>query len=311
MRQFDKNVTSQMKALALLLMLVHHLWKHHEMVHYGPLSYSGILEQIGLFGKICVGIFLFLSGYGLMASAEIRGGQIHVVRRLKKILPPFWLIVVLAAPYLLSVGAVGMWDVLTDALLITHKMNGSWWFMQTYVIFVLCFPWIRKTLCSGKVWIPLLAVSLVAFQPLAAWVRPHSEFVHYILHHFPLFYAGVVAYRFGVVGWIDDRRWIEKAVITVAVLGLRFATGLHIMNIGIMMMMIVWLMDMQAFIPEKAKKVLAFLGAMSMNMWLTHQFFIDYGWHSTNPFLDLLVLYAVNLVLAWVLTGVCNKIFKT
>lgn len=75
MRQFDKNVTSQMKALALLLMLVHHLWKHHEMIHYGPLSYSGILEQIGLFGKICVGIFLFLSGYGLMASAEIRGGK--------------------------------------------------------------------------------------------------------------------------------------------------------------------------------------------------------------------------------------------
>lgn len=74
MRQFDKNVTSQMKALALMLMLVHHLWKHNEMVHYGPLSYSGILEQIGLFGKICVGIFLFLSGYGLMASAEIRGG---------------------------------------------------------------------------------------------------------------------------------------------------------------------------------------------------------------------------------------------
>lgn len=74
MRKFDKNVTGQMKALALLFMLVHHLWKHGEMVHYGDIAYGGILEQIGVFGKICVGIYLFLSGYGLMASSEIRGG---------------------------------------------------------------------------------------------------------------------------------------------------------------------------------------------------------------------------------------------
>lgn len=296
-----------MKALALLLMLVHHLWKQHEMIHYGAISYSGILEQLGLFGKICVGIFLFLSGYGLMASTEIRGGQFSIVNRLKKILPPFWLIVVLAAPYLLSIGAVGIGDVLTDALLITHKMNGAWWFLQTYVIFVVCFPWIRKTLSSCIVWIPLLVVSLVAMQPLAAWVRPHSECIHYILHHFPLFYAGVVAYRFSVVQWIDSRHWLLKGALTVAVVGLRFATGLHIMNIGIMMMMIVWLMVIQTYIPERAKKVLAFLGAMSMNMWLTHQFFIDYGWHSTNPFLDLAALYALDLAVAWVLTIVYNK----
>ncbi len=75
MNKFDKNVTSQMKALALLLMLEHHLWRHQEMIHYGAISYSGILEQISSFGKICVGIFLFLSGYGLMASTEIRGGD--------------------------------------------------------------------------------------------------------------------------------------------------------------------------------------------------------------------------------------------
>ncbi len=75
MNKFDKNVTSQMKALALLLMLVHHLWDHDKMIHYGALSYGGILEQIAAFGKICVGIFLFLSGYGLMASTGLWGGK--------------------------------------------------------------------------------------------------------------------------------------------------------------------------------------------------------------------------------------------
>ncbi len=207
----------------------------------------------------------------------------------------------------MSNGAVGIGNVLTDALLITCRMNGTWWFLQTYVIFVVCFPWIRKTLCSNKVSIPLLAVSLVAFQPLAALVRPYSECVHYLLHYFPLFYSGIAVYRFGAVLWIDGRHWSVKALVTVMVVGLRFATGLNILNIGIMMMMIVWLMDIQTYIPDRAKTVFAFLGAMSMNMWLTHQFLIDYGWHSTNPFLDLVVLYVVDLAVAWILTLVYNK----
>jgi len=235
------------------------------------------------------------------------GGQNRIIHRLKKILPPFWLIVILSAPYLLSIGVVGIGDVLTDALLITHKMNGGWWFMQTYVIFVVCFPWIRKTFKSNMICIPLLVVSLVAFQPLAAWVRPYSGCVHYLLHYFPLFYIGIVAYRFGVVEWIEGKGWTAKAILTATVLGLRFATGWHILNIGIIMMMVVWLIEFQTCISERAKKMFTFLGAMSMNMWLTHQLFIDYGWHSTNPFLDLVALYAINLVLAWTLTLVYTK----
>lgn len=307
MRKFDKNVTGQMKALALLFMLVHHLWKHGEMVHYGDIAYGGILEQIGVFGKICVGIYLFLSGYGLMASSEIRGGY-RAVGRLRKILPPFWLIVLLAAPYMLNVGAVGMDDVVTDALLITCKMNGVWWFLQTYVIFVVCFSWEKKTFESSWIWIPLLVVSLLFFQPLAALVRPHSECFHRILHHFPLFYAGMAAYRFSMFDWLDNRRWWEKMMLFVVVFASRLVTGLHILNIGIIMLMIVGLMDIQPYISEKLKSVLAFLGVMSMNMWLIHQFFIDYGWHCSNPFLDLAQLYAISLVVSWLLTVVYRKL---
>lgn len=209
---------------------------------------------------------------------------------------------------MLNVGAVGIGDVVTDALLITHKMNGSWWFLQTYVIFVVCFSWEKKTFESGWIWIPLLVVSLLVFQPLAALVRPHSECIHYILHHFPLFYAGMVAYRFSVFDRLDNRRWWEKMMLFVVVFVLRLVTGLHILNIGIIMLMIVGLMDIQPYISEKLKRVFAFLGVMSMNMWLIHQFFIDYSWHCSNPLLDLAQLYVVSLVVSWLLTVVYRKL---
>ena len=84
LKQFDKNVTSQMKTLAFILMLVHHMWKESVLSYFEPVAYEHILLSIGLMGKICVGIFMFLSGYGMMSSA-IRGGNMSVVKRLKKL----------------------------------------------------------------------------------------------------------------------------------------------------------------------------------------------------------------------------------
>ena len=77
LKSFNKNVTSQMKAIALLLMLVNHLWREPGFVRFEPIAYGNILLSIGLMSKICVGIFMFLSGYGLMASSW-SGGQIIV-----------------------------------------------------------------------------------------------------------------------------------------------------------------------------------------------------------------------------------------
>lgn len=66
-----------MKTLAFLLMLIHHLWREPVFARFEPVVYGNVLLSIGLMSKICVGIFMFLSGYGLMAST-ISGGKIIV-----------------------------------------------------------------------------------------------------------------------------------------------------------------------------------------------------------------------------------------
>ena len=137
---FDKKVSSQLKAFALVLMIMHHLWHRPYFALFEPIEYGHLLLSIGMMGKICVGMFLFVSGYGLMASYCAAGNVFHIWRRLKKVLLPFWLIVILIAPFLLIIHEVKWFQVVTDAMLLTRNMNGNWWFMQTYVIYVICFP---------------------------------------------------------------------------------------------------------------------------------------------------------------------------
>ncbi len=68
--------TKQLKAVAILLMLAHHLFTFPDRIPYDLSPATSIMisnleftQCIGTFGKICVSIFMFLGGYGLYASS--------------------------------------------------------------------------------------------------------------------------------------------------------------------------------------------------------------------------------------------------
>ena len=195
-------------------------------------------------------------------------------------------------------------------MLVHHlsKMNGSWWFMQTYVIFVICFPIFAKSLHYKMVCIPLLIVSVLCFQPIATDIRKYSDAVHYVLHYFPLFYSGMIARKLSLFDLLVEKRWWFKLLLIVVLVVARFATGWNILNIGLIVAMIMILVDVQEYITERVLKVLNFLGKMSMNMWLIHMFFIAYGYHLTNPITDLVWIYLESLVAAYVVWKLYNRL---
>ncbi len=74
---FTRENTKQVKGIAILLMLVHHLYTFADRIPYGLeiasqyyISGMELTVIIGSFGKICVSIFMFLGGYGLYASCS-------------------------------------------------------------------------------------------------------------------------------------------------------------------------------------------------------------------------------------------------
>lgn len=298
-----------MKSVAFLLMLIHHLWREPGFARFEPVEYGNILLSIGLMSKISVGIFMFLSGYGLMTSV-VGEVKYSIQKRLQKSLPPFWFIVLLSAPYLLINGIIGWQDVVTDGLLLTSKMNGSWWFMQTYIIFLICFPLFVRSLKNEKVCILIFTVSILCFQSLAIEVREYSEAVHYMLHYFPLFYAGMLARKLSLFDKLAYKPMWMKILLFLIIIASRFLTGWHILNIGLIVVMIMVFIDIQSLIPDKIKQLFSFFGLMSMNMWLVHMFFIEYGSHLMNPIFDVFWIYAESLVAAYFLFVVYKRLQK-
>ncbi len=54
----SKSDTAGIKGIAILFMLWHHLFLHS--VEYGALT-----QSLAIVSKVCVALFLFVSGYGL------------------------------------------------------------------------------------------------------------------------------------------------------------------------------------------------------------------------------------------------------
>lgn len=180
-------------------------------------------------------------------------------------------------------------------------MNGSWWFMQTYVIFVICFPLFAKSLHNTKVWIPLFVVSIFCFQPIANEIRQYTEDGHYLLYYFPLLYSGMVARKLSLFDFLEKKQLWFRLLLTVLLVCARFGTGWNILNIGLIVSLIMILVDIQCYLSENVRSIFDFLGKMSMNMWLVHMFFITYGIHLGNVFADLVWIYIESLFAAYVL----------
>ena len=70
------NDTNALKGIAIILMLIHHLfWKQNglfdDFLLYGD---HYLVNEIGKFSKFCVVFFVFLSGYELTVQAEQKEG---------------------------------------------------------------------------------------------------------------------------------------------------------------------------------------------------------------------------------------------
>lgn len=138
--------------------------------------------------------------------------------------------------------------------------------------FVICFPLFAKSLQYNKVWIPLLIVSVVCFQPLAKFLRYYSEAGHYVLHYFPLLYSGMIARKFSLFDFLAEKRIWCRLLLVAALLVARFVLGWNILNIGLIIAMIMFLIDIQGYLSDMVKRGFDFFGKMSMNMWLIHLF---------------------------------------
>ena len=180
----SRDDTKVIKAIAIILMLMHHLWGFPTRILGGSLSYLfTIFDQpsiiyIGAFGKICVSLFFFTGGYGIYLNSI--GKKYDVIKKIKNLYAAYWKVFVLFIPVAFlfcssqpaycdeaeiygAYNSFSLKECIDNFLGLSWSYNREWWFLSSYVVAIISFPVIRAIVnqCSTKVNILLVIISSI------------------------------------------------------------------------------------------------------------------------------------------------------
>lgn len=169
---FSIETTNCIKGIALLLMFTSHLFAFPDWLVSGnkfisiPFCNYTLAYWSGKFGGICVGIFMFLTGYGmyysyLKGNCFIKSGKKSVNFLLK-----YWILIfTFFLPIELLMGRTyfnpAKWHL--ELFGIYTSIIGFAWYVRFYVLTMITLPFLKNIIIRTNVWGSII-VSIVPFQ---------------------------------------------------------------------------------------------------------------------------------------------------
>lgn len=304
-RGLTKQDSSCVKGIAIILMLFHHLFNDYPEYDGYPVSYAPFsgdrLTQIALLAKVCVALFVFVTGYGLSKSyrASRDAGRLENPRdylhfsavRWWRLMSQYWLTFILAVlcqPLGRTlVEAYGgplatTWPrMIIDVFGLsfaaqTPPLNPTTWYLTLATWFLFAVPLFNYSMdCLGT------EIGTILWGGIAILLGRGDTYCHYML----VLLVGIAAARMDVVGCLDD--WLKQSVMRGAV-GLTaavLAAGLMILQLqnrqayGITEGAVALFCAIACHYVLSGKAVtrpLVFLGEHSTMMFLTHTLLYSY-----------------------------------
>lgn len=159
---FTKQDTNRIKGIAILMMLMHHCFVGAYMydgynISFWPFS-ENFINNFSWYGKLCVSMFAFCSGYGLYKSFQNQSSISAWIRsRMWSVYKNYWLIFVVSAIISLLISGlpliayyqngifIGHFNLLMDfmglsSFLGTPSLNGAWWYLSVLISTILLMP---------------------------------------------------------------------------------------------------------------------------------------------------------------------------
>lgn len=322
---FDKQMTAIIKGFAIVFMIVLHVfggpgWYEGDL----PMNHNEVLLHfMGTF-KICVGMFVFMVGYGYSFSKTKDFN--YSFHHIKKLLSCFWLILfcfALPAGYQsLSGGA----ELINNMFGISSTLCWVSWFVYFYIWAMVIMPFAGR-LIDRKPYFWTILLMIAAFTGMAAFheLYPgfsdnnYSQALFDCLLNSPLMFLG---YFFGRKGLFETIRIPRHWSVAVASVVLSSVVLIAKANIGGKMAIVMEL----AYAPLMILGILSFfsvckciwlekimieLGDKSVYMWFFHALFFT---AATRPIYGRFVLVSDNLwiIALWtiMLSYVCSRIIK-
>lgn len=183
----SRQQTKMLKGIAVLMLMYHHLFLTAERTSMcffltGEIGRKLIMYST-LTGKLCVSIFLILSGYGISESCMHKSGGVCLkenLRRIYKLMKVYWGVMlvwlcIILLPLKIPFTDIypSVFDFIIDLtglswLFRTSTLNGAWWYMTVIIMAYLLFPLIRvgvRRSCKSMIIgiLALIAIFMIFF----------------------------------------------------------------------------------------------------------------------------------------------------
>lgn len=347
--KFTKEHTMQMKGIAIIILLFHHCflnaqrwatvpyeklattkgWGYYP-ISFAPFS-SHTIQYLASFSKICVAMFVFMTGYGMWVSYESQKKKTtmsnYIKKRMVTLMTGFLIIFVVTEILAIPTGRFievyghdfrGVVYMIIDALGLAKLLGTplfclTWWYMSLAIVLIMIFPFVHSIMEKYQ-WVVVIASIIV---PRACGFGQSTDLFRYLL----AYTLGMYFAQHDLLARIKEK-FMEQNVagkllsLIVSLIGLAviikcrqnawigwkyldfwdgFAAMYVIVNSYIYILNGKWIV-----------KGLGFLGKHSMNIFLIHSFYRDVFFHEFTysfyyAWLDYIVLMAISLVTSIVL----------
>lgn len=321
MQTFTKENTNQAKGIAIILMLFHHLFYYpcdiESKIYFRNIE---LINWIALNGKVCVGIFVLLSGYGLYASQSNRVGlKSFYLKNYSKLYLNYWLMWLLFVPVGIIVFGRTFNIVYHNYVFVKSFIdfiglidffsfggyNSTWWFMSCILELYFIYPFLKVLVSKFDSFFVIIVflASLFSYNISFAGMQPYEPIRDYLF----TFVLGIYLAKQNVfirMNEIKLNRMIKLTLLVVLLCSFVFIrsylrTKALIVTDGLIAIAII-----QMIVQLNLKlRLLAFFGKHSFNIFLFHTFICSYFFKQyilwfKYPILILTVFLSVCLFLS-------------
>ena len=346
--KFTKEHTMQMKGIAIIILLFHHCflnaqrwatvpyeklattkgWGYYP-ISFAPFS-SHTIQYLASFSKICVAMFVFMTGYGMWVSYESQKKKTtmsnYIKKRMVTLMTGFLIIFVvtevLAIPTGRFIEVYGhdfrsvvymIIDALGLAKLLGTPLFCLTWYMSLAIVLIMIFPFVHSIMEKYQ-WVVVVASIIV---PRACGFGQSTDLFRYLL----AYTLGMYFAQHDLLARIKEK-FMEQNVegkllsLIVSLIGLAVIIkcrqnawiGWKYLDFwdGFAAMYVIIISYIYILNGKWIVKGLGFLGKHSMNIFLIHSFYRDVFFHEFTysfyyAWLDYIVLMAISLVTSIVL----------
>lgn len=323
---FTKQYTNIAKGVAVLLLLFHHLGLNPELNLFNP---NDILYKLAEQCKVCVAIFIILSGYGLNASFNKKINEKPYcvktikfsIRHLFKLMLSYWIIFSIFVLFGHFTGMRNINEIYGESLLKnifidflgvadffkTPTYNATWWFMSLIIILYIIFPILKILLKRVPVLLILSTLCITQFNLFGFYPNLNTYLFAFCL--------GMFLSEFFVFDKIKNihKTKVEEIIsaIIILILGLytRYKLG-GVFDTFAAFSIICFCNSVLARFGSIIKNVFAFLGRHSSNIFMMHTFIYKYFFSRIFCKSKILVFNVWNVTSNNINNFSNNRIFK-